>query len=77
MEQLILETISRHMKEKKIISSQHRFTKGKSCLNNLVRFCTAIISLMDVRGAEDIVFPGFSKAFDTVPHKILIEKLLK
>ncbi|KAK4832665.1 hypothetical protein QYF61_024784 [Mycteria americana] len=33
MEQLILDTISRHIKDKKIIrSSQYGFTEGKSCL---------------------------------------------
>jgi len=35
MEQLILETISRYVKGKKVIrSSEHGFTKGKSCLTN-------------------------------------------
>lgn len=36
MDYLILATISRHKKDKKISrSSQHEFTKGKSHLNNL------------------------------------------
>jgi len=39
MEQLILETISRHTKDKKIIgSSQHGFTKEKSRLASLMNF---------------------------------------
>jgi len=43
MEQLILETISRHINKKKIISSsQHRFTKGKSRLTNLINIYNEI-----------------------------------
>jgi len=39
MEQLILEVIIKEVKEKKVIrSSQHGFTKGKSCLTNLIAF---------------------------------------
>lgn len=34
-----MESISKDMKDKKVIrSSQHRFTKGKSCLTNLIAF---------------------------------------
>lgn len=36
-----------------------------------------IISVMDERRAVDIVYLLFSKSFDTVPHKILLETLLK
>lgn len=36
MKHLILETISRHVKDKEIISSQHGFSKGKSCLTNSI-----------------------------------------
>jgi len=39
MEQQILETISRQMKDKKITrSSQHGFIKGKSRLTNQINF---------------------------------------
>ncbi|XP_059689533.1 uncharacterized protein LOC132320699 [Gavia stellata] len=39
MEQLIRETISRHMNDEKIIrSSHHGFTKRKSCLTTLINF---------------------------------------
>jgi len=39
MEQLILEVIFKQVEEKKVIrSSQHVFTKGKSCLTNLIAF---------------------------------------
>jgi len=37
MEQLILDVIIKQVEEKKVIrSSQHGFTKGKSCLTNLI-----------------------------------------
>ena len=39
MEQLILEAINEQVEEKKVIrSSQHGFTKGKSCLPHLIAF---------------------------------------
>ncbi|TRZ19356.1 hypothetical protein HGM15179_007746 [Zosterops borbonicus] len=40
MEQIILEVITKHAKEQKVVkSSQFGYTKGKSCLNTLMAFC--------------------------------------
>ena len=48
MEQLILDVISKKEEEKKVIrSSQHIFTKGKSCLTNLIAFCDNMTGWVD------------------------------
>jgi len=76
LEQLILGTISRHMKNKKVSrSSQHDFTKGKSCLTNLINSDDEMNGLEDEDRAVDIVYLDFSKVFNTVSHHILLEKL--
>ena len=47
-EQLILESISRHMKEKKVPgSSQQGFTKKKAGLTDVVVFCDEVTTLAD------------------------------
>ncbi|KAK4831677.1 hypothetical protein QYF61_018674 [Mycteria americana] len=67
IEQLILETVFRHIKDEKIIrSSHHGFTKGKSCLTNLINFHDKMIGLVDEWRAVAIVYLDLSKAFDTV-----------
>lgn len=76
LEQLILGLISNHVEEKKVIrTSQHGFTKRKSCLSNLKAFYDGMTSCLDEGKVVGIVYLDLSKAFDTVSYNILIHKL--
>jgi len=74
----MIEVIIKQVEEKKVIrSSQHEFTKGKSCLTNLTSLYDAVTGWVDEGRVVDVVCLDFSKAFDTVSHNIVLGKLRK
>lgn len=77
VEQLILGTITRHMKDKVTGNGQHGFTKGKSCLTNLTTFYDEMTGLVGEGREVGITYLDFYQVFDIVSCKILIGKLMK
>ncbi|PKU46989.1 rna-directed dna polymerase from mobile element jockey- hypothetical protein [Limosa lapponica baueri] len=74
MGQLVLGIISKHMEEKKAIrSGQHGFTKGKSCLTNLIAFYDGITGWIDEGRAVDGVYLDLSARLLTQSARLLTQ----
>jgi ribonuclease P/MRP protein subunit RPP40 len=58
-----------------IKNSQHGFMKGRSCLSNLLIGHNSIVNMIDNGYPVDVIYLDFQKAFDKVPHSILMAKV--
>ena len=56
-------------------SSQHGYRKGKSTTTALIEAVEKITEALDRQEVTEIICCDLSKAFDTVDHKVLLDKL--
>jgi len=72
LERIVKERMVEHLNKNRLINnSQHDFTKGRSCLTNLLDFFEEVYDELDRNNSVDLVYLDFAKAFDKVPHKRL------
>lgn len=78
VELFILDVISKQVEEREVIRhSQHGFTKGQSCVINLIAFYAVMTIWVDEGKAVDVVYLDFSKALDAFSYNVLVMKLSK
>ncbi|XP_072014972.1 uncharacterized protein [Amphiura filiformis] len=76
METILKKKMQEHVDKHGALSErQHGFVKGKSCLTNLLETLEEVTENLDQGVGVDIIFLDYAKAFDSVPHKRLINKL--
>ena len=61
--------------EAKIDPRQHGFLRNKSCNTNLLSCTNSIASSLHDKTGVDAVYFDFAKAFDTVSHDLILNKL--
>ena len=75
LERLIRDEIVEHMTANNLFAkSQHGFRAGKSCITQLLEFLEDVSTALDKGEDVDVIYIDFSKAFDRVPHKRLLNK---
>ena len=76
IEKLIRSSITEHLEANHLLSPhQHGFRSSKSCLTQLLEYLHFVEDAVDNGDCVDAVYLDCSKAFDTVPHELLLYKL--
>ena len=76
LESCIKDTVMKHLIENKLLSDkQHGFISGRSTITQLLNYLDKCIEATVSGQVIDTIYFDFAKAFDTVPHKRLLEKL--
>lgn len=73
MEQILLETVLRHVENCEVIGdSHHGFTKGKMCLTYFMAFYSWMRAQVDKEEVTDIICLDLHKALDNDLQNLLV-----
>lgn len=76
-ESIVKDRVMSHLLDNNLIrNSQHGFMPGRSCATNLVEFMDFVTRSVDEGKPVDIFYLDFAKAFDKVPRKRLVKKMV-
>ena len=76
LESFVRDALLKYMEEHDFFSKcQHGFRRHRSCVTQLLEVMNDLSSLTEQELDFDILYLDFAKAFDTVPHQRLLNKL--
>ena len=76
MERIIAKDLLQYLLDNNLLSStQHGFVKGRSTETAGLFFYDFLTKSLDAHLCVDTIFLDYSRAFDSVPHHLLIQKL--
>ena len=76
LERIIFDCLMEHALANNLISChQHGFQKKCSCVTQLLECLVDWTKAYDESQGVDVIYLDFRKAFDTVPHRLLVHKL--
>jgi len=76
MESIIKDAMLSYIESNDLITEhQHGFVSGRSCLTNLLEVLESWTRILDSGYGVDVIYLDYKKAFDTVPHRRLLQKL--
>ena len=76
MESVLRDRLINYLSHNNLISSQQfGFVKGRSATLQLVGLLDDMLKFLDNGSQVDILYTDFEKAFDKIPHQLLLQKL--
>jgi ribonuclease P/MRP protein subunit RPP40 len=77
LEKIVKRNILEHLLRNNLLTKvQHGFLPNRSCTTNMLVFMDSLTDARDHGQITDTIFFDFAKAFDKVPHRPLLQKLL-
>ena len=75
-ERVIRNHLVKYLEENSLLpDNQHGFRKNRSCLTQLIEHVDAVLKSLNEGDEVDVIYLDYSKAFDKVDHKILLNKM--